>query len=843
MPRSESPSFAAALELFRLAIEPEPLHPDGPWLRVWMDRLPPGQQSGWKLHLSATPARYGELLARVLPVLLVHGLPFKLARDPEVLEDLNDGRYGLGQVGKAITVYPPDEAAAAALAEALANATYTLAGAPVIPGDQRFDSRAPVYFRFGPFDARFRLDAMGRKRRLVAVPGQGDFPDPADGGEAPLPAPELLPNTPLYDHLAYLRGDYLFVQMLHLSAKGAVLVALPKAAGTRKPLLVKTARAGACSDAQGRDAVWALRREHALLTRFTGQPGYPAPGELRCDGDDVAAMLRPWIPGETFWACWTQPEGATAPARRALAEVLRALLPVVRAAHAAGYVLRDCSPGNLLLTAEGPVILDVELAEPVGAMPPYRRGTPGFYDPRVDRADAVTLAADHYALLGLAWMTARGELPGWTQGGLHDAALPGAPRYRDDAFGRAFAQAWIQRGEDEGFAVAYSAVLDTVDAPQSALPTPGRDVLEVALLREIAASLQALIAHAPDPDRANVYSGAAGLIQAGLATIPGQTIDLVRAAGWDAVVDALAGGGVLAQRIPGYYFGASGIAAAIAQLGVAAGDTPALARALALLMEIDPAASAVPDLCQGLAGLLRAALEIHALTGDPRAEAMAAQALERVLALGVPGPGGGMQWLWPEGDYGTLAGQACYGYGHGVAGIVEVLFQAAQHLHRAEARDAAEAGLRTLHATALPIGEGCWWPVAADDDTCWNGWCHGTPGVLRAIAGALRYRPSVADTALAVRALRGMAAANAGNWCLCHGVVSRLDAYNAILPLLPENDAAEFLRPAKADAAILAALVAGGLQDAEARPAHDTGQAGWMTGVAGVLQTLLHSTE
>ncbi|NJL73428.1 MAG: hypothetical protein HC888_18805, partial [Candidatus Competibacteraceae bacterium] len=174
MPRPESPSFAAALELFRLAIEPEPLHPDGPWLRVWMDRLPHGQQSGWKLHLSATPARYGELLARVLPVLLVHGLPFKLARDLEVLEDLNDGRYGLGQVGKAITIYPPDEAAAAALAEALANATYTLAGAPVIPGDQRFDPKAPVYFRFGPFDARFTVDAMGRKAAAVAVPGLGD---------------------------------------------------------------------------------------------------------------------------------------------------------------------------------------------------------------------------------------------------------------------------------------------------------------------------------------------------------------------------------------------------------------------------------------------------------------------------------------------------------------------------------------------------------------------------------------------------------------------------------------------------------------------------------------------
>ena len=191
-------------------------------------------------------------------------------------------------------------------------------------------------------------------------------------------------------------------------------------------------------------------------------------------------------------------------------------------------------------------------------------------------------------------------------------------------------------------------------------------------------------------------------------------------------------------------------------------------------------------------------------------------------------------------DFGTLAGQACYGYGHGVAGIVDVLFQAAQHLHRSDAREAAEAGLRTLHATALPIGEGCWWPVAADDDTCWNGWCHGTPGVLRAISGALRCRPSAADTALAVRALHGMAAANAGNWCLCHGIASRLDAYNEILPLLPEADTAEFLGPAKADAALLAALVASGLHDAEERPAHDMTHAGIMTGAAGVLQALLH---
>lgn len=840
MPRPEPSDFHAALAVFLDAIAPETPVDDGLWRRFWMHRLDPALRSGWKLHLSSTPVQYGEFLNCVLPVLLVHGHPFKIARDLEVIENLNDGRYGLGQVGKVLTVYPPDEPAAAALADALANATYNLGGAPVIPGDYRFDPRAPVYFRFGPFDARFTVDAMGRKRRLVAVPGQGDFPDPADGGEAPLPTPVQLPSTPPYDHLAYLRSAYLFVQMLHLSAKGAVLIALPKVAGSRTPLLVKTARRGTCSDAQGRDAVDALRREHALLSRFAGEAGFPAAGELRCDGDDVAAVIRPWIPGETFWAHWTKPEARLPEGRKALAAVLRALLPIVRRAHAMDVVLRDLAPGNLLLGPEGPVVLDVELAEPLGTPVPYRRGTLGFYDPALPRETPVDRAADHYALLGLAWMTARGELPGWTAGGLHDGATPGMPLYREDAFGRAFAVAWAARGRDDAFAHAYATLLDTVAAPHATLPMPVTAPLLEKLMDDVATALDALLESPPDADRANVYSGASGLLLASLAHAPERTLALVEKAGWDRVTGHLLAGAAQVVHIPGYYFGASGIAALLGRLGTAGGRAETTRGALELLAQIDIASNGVPDLCQGVAGYLQAALELLAATGDGRARTAAEDAVDRLLALGVPGPGEGLQWPWPEGDFGTLAGQACYGYGHGVAGIVDVLFQAAVHLQRPDAQKAAEAGLRTLHATVISIeGGGCWWPVAADDDTCWNGWCHGTPGVLRALARALGIRPSEADTALAVRGLHGMAAANAGHWCLCHGLASRVDAYNAMLPILPEGLAAPFQVAAAMDAAALARMVATGIFDPEARPGGDATTGGWMTDSAGVITTLL----
>ena len=115
----------------------------GIWCRVRMALLDPAQRSGWKLHLSATPASYAMLLEMALPVLAETNVPFKLLANVDEVERMAAGERGLMQTGKCVTVYPTSEQAANGLAASLANVLRGIPG-PAVPSDIPYCADAPV---------------------------------------------------------------------------------------------------------------------------------------------------------------------------------------------------------------------------------------------------------------------------------------------------------------------------------------------------------------------------------------------------------------------------------------------------------------------------------------------------------------------------------------------------------------------------------------------------------------------------------------------------------------------------------------------------------------------------
>jgi len=145
-----------------------------------------------------------------------------------------------------------------------------------------------------------------------------------------------------------------------------------------------------------------------------------------------------------------------------------------------------------------------------------------------------------------------------------------------------------------------------------------------------------------------------------------------------------------------------------------------------------------------------------------------------------------------------------------------------------------EAGFATLlrHGRSLPAG-GIWWPVSRSDETCWNAWCHGTPGVVKALAAG--HELDLVDSASLRAGLLGMGAANSGELCLCHGVASRLDAYADAFAALPSLRAdAAIAASASADRELLAEALH---QSLAGKGLLEPGK-GLMTGLAGVARTL-----
>src|SRR5918996_5109467 len=90
----------------------------GPWAVAGR----PTRREGWKLHVSATPSTAHAVVSAVLSV-LERRVPFKVMRDSLRLGQLNEGSYGITQVGKFITIYPESDDEATLVAERIAALT------------------------------------------------------------------------------------------------------------------------------------------------------------------------------------------------------------------------------------------------------------------------------------------------------------------------------------------------------------------------------------------------------------------------------------------------------------------------------------------------------------------------------------------------------------------------------------------------------------------------------------------------------------------------------------------------------------------------------------------------
>ncbi|MFF4119613.1 serine/threonine-protein kinase [Streptomyces sp. NPDC001714] len=95
--------------------------------------------------------------------------------------------------------------------------------------------------------------------------------------------------------------------------------------------------------------------------------------------------------------------------------------------HAAGIVHRDLKPSNVMLTIEGPRVIDFGIARALETLPGESLtrtgslvGSPGFMAPEQVRGDRITPACDVFCLGSVLAYAATGRLPfGSTEGGAH----------------------------------------------------------------------------------------------------------------------------------------------------------------------------------------------------------------------------------------------------------------------------------------------------------------------------------------------------------------------------------------------------------------------------------------
>lgn len=416
-PRARRPPSAAPSARWAALCERHlPVRPAGSIWRYSRGPLPGDPEQGWKLHLPATVLTAGRVLRAVAPLLGDREVLYKAPVSLQELDKLNSGLfYGYSQVGKFITVYPRTEAEAVLLAEQLHGLTREMR-APAVPFDRRYRPDGCVYYRYGAFKP---LEAKGCDGEAVyairdlegnLVPDVRDSAsDPewvADPFQGPAP-PAATTSTP-----TPLQTTFKAFRALAQRGRGGVYQALDLSQHRPRLCVLKEGRRDGETGWDGRDGAWRVRHEGRVLEAL-GEAGVGVPrlyASFRVERNHYIAVEL--IEGESL-------NDRLSRRRRRLpvASALRwgaELARLVARIHAAGWVWRDCKPGNVIITKSGELRpLDFEGACPIERSDPLPWGTRAFMPPEGDEVfrGQSRLPEDLYALGAVVHFLLSGRTP------------------------------------------------------------------------------------------------------------------------------------------------------------------------------------------------------------------------------------------------------------------------------------------------------------------------------------------------------------------------------------------------------------------------------------------------
>nr|BFE70242.1 hypothetical protein GCM10020092_035430 [Actinoplanes digitatis] len=134
---------------------------------------------GWKVHVSARPDRLAAVLDAAAAACFAHAVPFKHLSRRQFYWWTHHKYASRPQAGKFIAAYPRDVETARELMERLRAALAGERG-PYVLSDRRFRDSSTVYYRYGAFRPRTRVEADGTGTPLVRDGAGRLVPDSRD---------------------------------------------------------------------------------------------------------------------------------------------------------------------------------------------------------------------------------------------------------------------------------------------------------------------------------------------------------------------------------------------------------------------------------------------------------------------------------------------------------------------------------------------------------------------------------------------------------------------------------------------------------------------------------------
>jgi hypothetical protein len=306
-------------------------------------------RQGWKVFVSATPGNYDQIRRVTSEICQAVGLPFKCARDANVVERINFGTYGYTQVGKNIVIYIDDLDKVSLLSERLVEALGPYRNTcPEVPHAGKLRAGLPIFYRYGAFDGG-RVMVAGKPvaddRTIVRPPGLTDA-DPFLAyacDETGAAISSILVRYPVFE-------------VINQKGRGGVFRALDLDCSGYREVVIKTGIRRGGQLASGIDGWELLKREASFYRqiRLTDLRAHTPDLIGYVEDGDVNVMILEKIDGRTL-------RDKVASDEASISEV-KGAYRVLRRFHALGFVVGDAKIDNVLSRAGTSYFLDFECA-------------------------------------------------------------------------------------------------------------------------------------------------------------------------------------------------------------------------------------------------------------------------------------------------------------------------------------------------------------------------------------------------------------------------------------------------------------------------------------------------
>ncbi|MEA2475795.1 MAG: putative SapB synthase [Thermoleophilaceae bacterium] len=361
----------------------------GDWLMYAPDGVDLPSQ-GWKIHASACLDNAEQIVEVIWEYCVRERIAFKFIRSRQLLFLRNMKYASRGYSAKFVTIFPIDEQQFERVLNEL-DAALDGHASPYILSDLRWGN-GPLYVRYGGFAERFCVGANGELEPAIEDADGELVPDLREAAFE-LPSGVVLPAC-LGPHLAARNSatttdlPYRFERALHFSNGGGVYGGVDTRSGEQ--VVLKEARPHAGLSRDERDAVARLGRERDTLAQLAGLQVAPAVRDYFVAGEHHFLVMD-FVEGEPLSELLVERYPLISPDPRELEieeftswalGVCERLERAVGAVHEHGIVLGDLHPSNVLVQADGQIVLiDLEIASHVSEKLRPTLADPGFASP------------------------------------------------------------------------------------------------------------------------------------------------------------------------------------------------------------------------------------------------------------------------------------------------------------------------------------------------------------------------------------------------------------------------------------------------------------------------------